>query len=108
MYTTGACVLYDSLCILYQVGHVPTNCLPLMLVLAISASQQTKGYLYVYMFINILQFPQIIFDANVVNTFFDTENIRSRALLGDFTTSIGKILSETNWKKILLEGGGGD
>ena len=58
--------------------------------------------------INILHCPQIIYDATVVNTFFDTENIRSRALLGDFTTSIGKILSETNWKKILLEGGGGD
>ena len=57
--------------------------------------------------INISQCPQIIFDATVVNTFFDTENIRSRALLGDFTTSIGKILSETNWKRFLLEGGGG-
>ena len=28
-------------------------------------------------------------------------------MLGGFTTSIGKILSETNWKGFLLEGGGG-
>ena len=57
--------------------------------------------------INIFQFPQIIFDVTVVNTFFDTENIRSRALLGDFTTSIGKILTHRQIGKVFCWRGEG-